>query len=128
MTNEILAERYGTKRPTSQLKKLILGSSALAAAVATTAWFAIANHSVISFTDVGFSVVSEYQVIVDFELRMPIGTVGYCNLQALSNSFGVVGHKQFELGPFESETLRFSEAINTTELAVTGLVDECWVR
>jgi hypothetical protein len=128
MTNEILAQRYGTKKPSSKRKQLILGISGVVAMVATTAWFAVANHSPISFTDVGFSVVSEYKVRVDFELQMPVGTVGYCNIQALSNSFGVVGHKQFEFGPFETETLRFSETINTTDLAVTGLVDECWVR
>lgn len=128
MTNEILAERYGAKKPVSKSKKLILSLSGVGTLIAITAWFAIENHSPISYTDVGFSVVSKYQVVVNFELQMPAGTVAYCNLQALSNSFGVVGHKQFEFGPYEATTLRFSQAINTSQLAVTGLVDECWVR
>jgi hypothetical protein len=39
-----------------------------------------------------------------------------------------VGYVQVELGPSDFQTNRHTVSVNTTEMAVTGLVDECRLR
>jgi hypothetical protein len=149
-----LAERYGRARPGSgqaapsgeedpwdetdgvrPRPKLSVGARiavalALAAGVALAAWFTIVDtqRDPVTFTDVGFSVVSPEEVEVTFDVSMPPGTEAVCTVTALNKSFAEVGAVDVEVGPDAARTTRHTVAIATTELATTGVVDHCDLR
>ncbi len=127
-TEALLSERYGASRPKNAKRNRILSIVGVGAMVLLAAYFAMANYSPVVTTDVGFRVESEWRTEVDFELTMPSGSIAVCSFEALDNSFGVVGFSEFEFGPSESDTNRYTVPINTYTLAVTGLVDECALR
>lgn len=91
----------------------------------TAIWFGVANYSPVSYQNIGFRVISELQTEVDFELTKPVGATVVCSVEALNNAFATVGWVELEFGPSEFQTIRHTVSLNTTELAVTGLVDEC---
>jgi hypothetical protein len=126
--SELLKERYGQKQPISPRKKLVLASTGVAALVAATAWFSFGGYQDLSHKDIGFRVIDQFRVEVDFELSKPPGAKAICSIQALNNSFFKVGWIELEFGESEFRTLRHTVALNTTELAVTGLVDSCRLR
>ena len=127
MNQDILSSRYGVKR--SDPKRLrILALFGVAILVAITAYFALGNNQGFSYKDVGFSVVSEIETIVEIEITKPKDKTVICSIEALNGQFGTVGWKELEFGPSEFLTLRHTIRLNTTELAVTGLVDECRLR
>lgn len=150
-----LAERYGRSRPVSlpaaappagddpwdetdgvrPRPKLSMGARiavalALAAGVAIAAWFTIVDtrRDPVTFTDVGFSVVSPEEVDVTFDVSMPPGTEAVCTVTALSKNFAEVGAVDVEVGPEAARTTRHTVNIATTELATTGVVDHCDLR
>lgn len=127
MNQDILSSRYGVKR--SNPKRLrVLAIFGVAILVAITAYFALGNNQGFSYKDVGFSVVSEIETIVEIEITKPKDKTVICSIEALNGQFGSVGWKELEFGPSEFLTLRHTIRLNTTELAVTGLVDECRLR
>ncbi|NBU22345.1 MAG: DUF4307 domain-containing protein [Actinobacteria bacterium] len=127
MNQDILSSRYGVKKSNPKRFRLfaILG---LIAMVGTTAYFAIGNLQPFSYKDVGYRVLSETRIEVDVEITKAKDATVICSVEALNNSFAPVGWKEFEFGPAEFDTLRHTLILNTTEAAVTGLVDECRLR
>lgn len=150
-----LAERYGRTKPRPRQAaalpgevdpwdesdgvrprpKLTVGARvavtlALAAGVAIAAWFTIVDtqRDPVTFTDVGFSVTSAEAVEVTFDVSMPPGTEAVCTVTALSQSFAEVGAVDVEVGPDSARTARHTVTIATTELATTGVVDNCDMR
>lgn len=91
----------------------------------TAMWFGFANYSPVSYQNIGFRVISEWQTEVDFELTKPTNATVVCSVETLNNAFATVGWVELEFGPNNSQTIRHTVTVNTTELAVTGLVDEC---
>jgi hypothetical protein len=125
--DELLASRYGKKSGNSRAFRVFayLGVALLAIGAVT---LGLANWSPIQSTTIGFRVVSSWQTEVDFEIQMPPGQVAECTLEALNNSFAVVGHIKRSYGPFDQLISRHTVSINTYEEAVTGLVDNCSLR
>lgn len=125
--DELLAKRYGKKSANPKLLRpfAYIGIGLLAVG---TVLLGLANWSPIQSTTVGFRVVSEWQTEVDFEIQMPPGKVADCTLEALNNSFAVVGHIKRSFGPFDRLITTHTVSINTYEEAVTGLVDNCSLR
>jgi hypothetical protein len=103
---------------------------ALAAGVAIAAWFTIVDtqRDPVTFTDVGFYVVSPEEVEVTFDVSMPPETEAVCTVTALSPSFAEVGAIDVEVGPDAARTTRHTVTVATTELATTGVVDHCDLR
>jgi hypothetical protein len=125
---ELLAERYGAKKPNNPIRNRVLSILGVAGLVAMAGYFALANYSPVTSTDVGFRVLSDWRTEVDFELSKPAEAVVVCSFEALDNSFGVVGWAEYEFGPSETTTNRYTINLNTYSMAVTGLVDECRLR
>jgi hypothetical protein len=48
-----------------------------------------------------------------------------CTVAALSESYAEVGVRTVEVGPADSATRRVTVTVQTTELAVTGIVETC---
>jgi hypothetical protein len=125
---ELLAERYGQKKPLDPKRYRPFAIAGVVLMTITAMWFGYANYSPISHQDVGFRVISEWQTEVDFEVTKPRDATVICSIQTLNNSYLAVGYLQVELGPSDFITNRHTVAVNTTELAVTGLVHECRLR
>lgn len=126
--NDLMASRYGHKPKRSRsywgwISAVGIALMALGALIA-----AMANFNPVQTKDVGFSVKDATQVILDFEISKPKQATAICSLESLNEQFAQVGYKEIEIGPQETETVRFSVNINTTELATTALVDECRLK
>ena len=126
--SDLLATRYGVKTKQNSKRNRILAVLGVSVMVAIAGYFTIANYSPISTNDVGFRVVSQWQTEIDFEISKPTDSTAVCSFEALDNSFGVVGWAEFEFGPTDAETNRYTVTINTYKMAVTGLVDDCELR
>ncbi|WP_125774587.1 DUF4307 domain-containing protein [Antribacter gilvus] len=128
--DEYLAERYGARRPGA--RRLGTGArvaivAALVAAVAVAAWFAVVQQQrdPVSFTDVGFSVVSAEQVDVTFRVSMPPGMEATCLITAMNTAHAQVGALDVVVGPSDARTTQYTVTVRTTEEATTGIVDSC---
>lgn len=126
--SDLLSTRYGVKTKQNSKRNRILAVLGVLVMVAIAGYFTIANYSPISTNDVGFRVVSQWQTEIDFEISKPRDSTAVCSFEALDNSFGVVGWAEFEFGPTDAETNRYTVTINTYKMAVTGLVDDCELR
>lgn len=124
---ELLAKRYGVKQSNPKRNR-VLAIAGVALLTVTTAWFGFANYSPLSFQDLGYRVLSDTRVEIDFELTRPAGADVVCSLEALNNQFAPVGWIELVIPGSDSTTVRNTITLNTTELAVTGLVDECRLR
>lgn len=123
---ELLAQRYGKGRQRlSRKTKVVLASSGVLLLVLLAAIITAISYNPLSYKDLSFSVQSAQSVEVEFEVTAPPGSAVKCAIQALNNQFGVVGYKVFFLEPSPEPVNRYSVRLNTTELAVTGLVDSC---
>lgn len=124
---ELLAQRYGVKRSSPKRNRIltIIGVSLL---TITAAWFGYANYSPVTYQDLGYRVLSETRVEIDFELTRPAGADVVCSLEALNNQFAPVGWIELVIPGSDAPKVRNTVTLNTTELAVTGLVDECRLR
>ena len=125
---DLLADRYGQKPAADPKRFRALAIIGVAIMTIVAMWFGIANFSPVSHRDVGFRVISQWQTEVDFEVTKPIDATVICSIEALNNSYLTVGYIEVELGPSDFQTNRHTVSVNTTEMAVTGLVDECRLR
>ena len=125
---EILESRYGQKPPADLSKFRIPAIIVVVLASISALWISSLNYNPAQHQDIGFRVVSELEVEIDFELSKPKDATVICSVEALNNSFLQVGYKEFEFGPSDFETNRHTVTVLTTELAVTGLVRECELR
>jgi hypothetical protein len=121
----LLETRYGQKPPRDPKNFRRFAIVGVTALTLTAMWFGIANYSPVSYQNIGFRVISELQTEVDFELTKPANATVVCSVEALNNAFATVGWIELEFGPSELQTIRHTVSLITTELAVTGLVDEC---
>ena len=85
------------------------------------------STAVIETRDTFHSITDENSVSVTFEVSMPAGTSASCAVDALNESFTVVGWKVIDLPPSDLYTRSFTEIVRTTELSNTGLVYRCWL-
>ncbi|MFM1844808.1 MAG: hypothetical protein RI917_126 [Actinomycetota bacterium] len=125
--DDLLATRYGKKTANPKLFR-IFAFSALAIFTIGAVAVGLMNWSPLQFTTVGFRVTSPWVTEVDFEIQMPPGEVAVCSIEALNNSFAVVGHITQSFGPFDQLITTHTLAVNTYEEAVSGLVDSCTLR
>jgi hypothetical protein len=124
---DLMAQRYGIRMPSESHKRRVRWLAIFGVAVFTTlvAVFSLITYNPISHKDVGYSVESEQRIWVEFEVTAPVGSAVRCDVQALNNQFAVVGFKTVKFAGARQEVSKYSVSLNTTELAVTGLVDKC---
>jgi hypothetical protein len=78
----------------------------------------------------GYHVIDKNQITVDFTLKQPSVTSssGVCAITALNQSFAIVGYREVAIQKGFKAGDTISVHLNTTELAVSGLVDSCWLN
>jgi hypothetical protein len=127
----LLEERYGQKPRERRLNRGIGIVTAVGFTGVLVAWLwwggVLETPSQLNTRDLGYVLVSESEVVVNFEVTTPPGTEASCAVQALNGSFGVVGWKVVTLTASETWTRTFQELVRTSEPAVTGLLYECWL-
>jgi hypothetical protein len=126
-----LDERYG-RTPGKRLRdRRVLWIVAGAFAVILTAWVVWAGLDgagpAIEARDTRHQIIDENSISVTFEVSLPTGNPASCAVQALNETFTVVGWKVIDLPPSTDYTRSFTEVLHTTELSNTGLIYRCWL-
>ncbi|MBT2530826.1 DUF4307 domain-containing protein [Arthrobacter sp. ISL-48] len=131
-----LANRYGgQKRRLSGKAKRAIGIGALAAGIGFMAWVSTSSATGgVTSKDIGFSVTDATQTEVDFQVTRDPGVAVKCAVKALDSKFAIVGWKVVDLPPEEADgtadngrTISRRVVLQTESLAVSGLVDSCWI-
>jgi len=129
--NPDLETRYGRTPSTRKRdRRLLWGLGGLFAVVliAWVVWTGLDGASVtIEARDTAHTIIDEHSVSVTFEVSMPAGSSSSCAVQALNESFTVVGWKIIDLPPSNLYTRSYTQVVNTTELSNTGLIYKCWL-
>ena len=126
-----LDERYG-RTPSSGRRNRTIGIVVAAVfAVVLVSWVVwaglIAPGASLETRDVGHTVVDDHTVIVEFGVTTEPRVEVSCVVEALNESFGVVGWKQVDLPVGDQRDRVFTETLRTSEPAVTGLIYKCWL-
>ncbi len=124
-----IEERYGRGKRRSIDKRLgwIVGGGAVLAGLAFLLFSGWQHSSTVEFRDLAYSVDSDREVTVSYEVTAPAQARVACTLEALSTSYATVGARTLELEPSEQRTRRFEQTLVTTYPATTGTVRSCWV-
>ena len=128
----VLDDRYG-RAPDARKRQRrlgwIVGGAFALVFCAWVVWAALdlVGPAALDVRDTAHSVIDERTVEVTFELSVATGTTSYCAVQALNDTFAVVGWKVVEIPPSEQRTRSFTEQVLTTERASTGLIYRCWL-
>ncbi len=126
-----LDARYGrtpNRRRREKLAGWTVGSLITLVFVAWVVWVAFDGaDATIDARDIGHSVIDERSVRVDFEVSMPAGTSARCAVEAQNNTHAIVGWKLIDIEASDRFTRAVSTTVHTTELAVTGLIYQCWL-
>lgn len=131
-----VATRYGkAKRPgLSKTSVRLISIVALVAAVGVTFWFTMASSSsMLAYKTVGYSIESETDAWVEFELtKEPEATVA-CAIRVLSDTAAIAGYRTVTIGPNEDTTAvgkdltkYYDATLRTDQLGASGQVETCW--
>lgn len=131
MTQEPVAERYG-RTAADRRRRLTIGvvaaAGVLAVVVAWVIWVGLFSPSAnLEVRDTGYLTRTDGSVEIRFEVSVEPGTPVSCALQALNETFAIVGWKIVDLPPDDHRTRAFVENVRVTEPAVTGLIYRCWL-
>ncbi len=130
-TAATLDARYGRTPGNARRTRIISWGAAGAFVLVFGAWLVwgglLGTPAELESRDVGHTVVDDRHVDVRFEITTDAGKPVTCALQALNESFGIVGWEIVELGASDQRNRTFVESVRTSELAVTGLIYRCWL-
>jgi hypothetical protein len=128
--SQSLDERYGRSQQTTRRFRVIAITAAAFAALVLISWVVWAglagDAATLEAKDTGHTVVNDHSVSVSWSLTVDPGTPTRCAVEALNESFGIVGWKIVAVPASDQRTRVLTEALRTTELAVTGLIYRCW--
>jgi hypothetical protein len=131
VVNTELDTRYGRSPNRRKRDKTLLWVLAGVFVVVFAAWVVWAGldaaKPVIETRDLGYTIVDDNLISIDSEVSAPAGTAMSCAVQALNESFTVVGWKIIDLPPSKKFTRTFTVDLRTSELSTTGLIYRCWL-
>ncbi len=126
-----LDARYGRTPARRRAARWWAIGVALAVATVVVAWVAwvglLAPTASVDTSTSGFTVVSDSEVEIEYEVSVTPGTPTSCAVEALNDKYAVIGWKVVELPASDSQTRSLTEVIRTSEPAVTGLIYRCWL-
>ena len=125
-----LDARYGRTGSSRRRARLIGFGAAGVFAVVLAAWLGwggvLEGLDTVDSQNIGHQVLSDSEVEIRFQVSVEPGITTACALQALNESFGIVGWEIVELPPTENRTRSVDETVRTSEQSVTGLIYRCW--
>ena len=126
-----LDERYGRTPALSRRRRTIAIVVACGFALVFGAWVVwaglLGDSAAIEFRDVGHEIVDDSLVNVTWQVTVEPNTPVSCAVEALNESFSVVGWKVLDVAASTQRTRTFTADVRTSELAVTGLIYRCWL-
>ena len=131
-----VANRYGApKQHLSRGAKRGIVIAALAVAVVLAGYFAFVQAKPsVSGTDVGFNVSDPHHATVDFQVTKDPEATAQCAIQALNETYAIVGWKVATIGPAAEgkgndggRTTVHRIQLRTESPSVTGGVNACWI-
>lgn len=126
-----LDSRYGRIPTRSGRDRRNLFILALALIVSFGAWLVWTGQDgstpQIDASDVGHRIIDANTASVTFSVSMPAGTRSSCAVEALNETFTIVGWKVIDLPPSKRFTRTITQIVRTTELGNTGLIYRCWL-
>lgn len=130
-TQQLLDERYGrTPDAERRTRRLMIIAGVVFAAVFTAwvVWGGLSGtNAELEVRDLGYANATETSIEVRWEVSVAPGTPVNCAVQALNESFGIVGWRIVELPASPERTRVLVETLRTAEPAVTGLPYRCWL-
>jgi len=123
--------RYGRTPEARKRQKAIGIIGAIGVAAVLVVWIIwagpIRTSSQFQARDLGFSILDERNIVVQFEITVTPNTRMECAVQALSAEYGIVGWRVVDIPPSSQRTRVFEQPLRTSETPVTGLLYRCWV-
>ncbi|MBC7443815.1 MAG: DUF4307 domain-containing protein [Ramlibacter sp.] len=126
-----LDTRYGRAANRGTRDRRVLWAVAGTLAVVLVAWVVWvglgASKPLIDTRDIRHTIADENTVSITFEASIPVGRAAACAVQALNESFTVVGWKVIDVPPSTVYSRSFTADVRTTEQSNTGLIYRCWL-
>ncbi|MDO9590540.1 MAG: DUF4307 domain-containing protein [Microcella sp.] len=130
-TPQTLDERYGRTPDSESRTRTAMIIAGVLFAIVFTAWVVwgglSGTNATIETRELGYSNVTETAIDVRWEVSVTPGTEVSCAIQALNESFGIVGWRIVDLPVSNDRTRVLVETIRTAEPAVTALPYRCWL-
>lgn len=128
---ETLDRRYGrTPGRKRRDRWWIIGAAVAFVAVfaAWTFWAGWDNDQAdLETTDTAYTIPDAHHVSISFTVNTPPGTPVTCAVQALNESFAIVGWRIISYPGSDKRLTEHTETIRTTEQSNTGLISSCWL-
>ena len=126
-----LDERYGRTAGAERRTRSAMIVAGVVFAPAFTAWVVwgglSGTNAELETRELGYANVTDSSIDVRWEVSVAPGTAVSCAVQALNESFGIVGWKVVDLPPSSERTRVLVESVRTAERPVTGLPYRCWL-
>ena len=130
-----LANRYGTpKRKVSKKTQAIILAVVAVLSLAWVLWASLGMNNGVSNKLLSYNVVDATMTTVDLSVSKAPGDTARCALKAMNDSYAVVGWNVITIGPNAKDvgsengrTTTVRGALRTDSLAVTGVVESCWI-
>jgi len=130
-TQQRLDERYGRTAGAEHRTRRLMIIAGVIFAVVVTAWVVwgglSGTNAELETRELGYANITDTSIDVRWEVSVAQGTEVSCAIQALNESFGIVGWRIVDLPESTERTRVFIETLRTAELPVTGLPYRCWV-
>ena len=130
-TSRDLDARYGRTASSTRRTRVVVIASALAFTVVFVLWLVwgglLGAPAQFQAVDTAHRLVDDKTVDVTWQFTVEPGTDARCAVQALNQSFAIVGWKIVDVPASTVRTRDLTERVLTTEPAVTGLIYRCWL-
>ena len=131
MSTDPIEARYG-RSPVRQRRGRVLAIVAAAGValvvVSWVVWVGLLGPSAsLGSRDLGYQLVGDDAIEIRYEVTVDAGRSVSCALQALNDTFAIVGWKVVPIPASDEGTRQFRETLHTSEPAVTGLIYRCWL-
>ena len=104
----------------------VVGTVGITLATGLAVWLALANSvGRVTWVDTGYKVVDDRSVRVEFDVHRPAGQAVTCQVNALDQSFGVVGTLDVRVPASGERSVHQEVVVRTAARAVTGTVRTC---
>jgi hypothetical protein len=130
-TQQRLDERYGRTAGAERRTRTGMIIAGVVFAIVFTAWVVwgglSGTNAELETRELGYANVTDTSIDVRWEVSTTPGTEVSCAIQALNESFGIVGWRIVDLPASSERTRVLTETLRTAERPVTGLPYRCWL-
>ncbi|MEF2978272.1 DUF4307 domain-containing protein [Subtercola sp. YIM 133946] len=127
----VRAERYGRTPKSGRRNRLLALGFGAAVVLVIGSWVIWAGFdgtaSTVDAQDKAYTVVSDTRVDVTLNVSVASGRTVSCAVEAQNEAHAVVGFKVIDVPASAQRTQQITTTVLTTEPAVTGVLDSCWL-